>query len=63
MKTKDIRSLQNKHRETVGITKVGGRLYVTLYNNFDYNFADIDLVDIIDWVKKNKPELLKQGEQ
>jgi hypothetical protein len=35
------------------------RLLLVAFNEGGHNNVRIDLVDIIEWVKKNKPELLK----
>jgi hypothetical protein len=36
-----------------------GRLVVISYNEGGCNFTTIDLLDIIEWVRENKPELLE----
>ena len=45
--------------ETVKNNLGNGRWIIRAYNEGGHNSVDIDLVDIIDWVKENKPELLK----
>ena len=44
---------------------VGGgevRLVITALNEGGYNCTDVDLRDVITWVKANMPELLKETE-
>ena len=36
-----------------------GRLVVVAYNESGYNFTRVDVVDLIEWVKQNRPDLLK----
>ena len=43
---------------TVKIREENERLVVRAYNEGGYNLTDVDLLDILDWVKENKPELL-----
>jgi len=35
-----------------------GRYVVIAYNDRGYNYTTVDLVDLINWVRNNKPELL-----
>jgi hypothetical protein len=39
-------------------TRDNGRLVILASNEGGYNGTSVDLLDIIAWVKKNKPELL-----
>jgi len=48
--------------EEVIVTEHGDRLVVKSYNEGGYNCTEVDLLDIIDWVKANMPELLKETE-
>ena len=34
------------------------RLIIKAYNEAGYNCTKVDLQDVIEWVRKNKPELL-----
>jgi len=36
-----------------------GRLVIYALNEGGYNSTSVDLVDVINWVKENKPELLR----
>ncbi len=45
--------------EPVIIAEIKGRLVIRAFNEGGYNCTDVDLLDVIDWVKQNKPELLK----
>jgi hypothetical protein len=35
-----------------------GRLVIIALNEGGHNSTEVDLLDVIEWVKKNKPELL-----
>ena len=35
------------------------RLIIKAYNEAGYNSTKVDLQDVVDWIRKNKPELLK----
>lgn len=36
-----------------------GRFMINAINNNGYSGVSIDLLDVIEWVKQNRPELLK----
>lgn len=45
-----------------GIDRKGvGRWVIGARNEGGYNGTEVDLLDVLDWVKQNKPELLKGG--
>jgi hypothetical protein len=45
--------------ESVYIKEIGERTVIVAYNEGGYNSTAVDLVDVIEWVKENRPELLK----
>ena len=47
----------------VDIVEDDGRLLILAENEGGYNHTYVDLVDVIEWVKANKPELLKKSAQ
>jgi hypothetical protein len=56
--TKNIREYNAKRK--VAITKNGqDRWVIIAYNEGGYNSTEVDLIDVIDWVKGNIPEILK----
>jgi hypothetical protein len=40
-----------------------GRQVLAAYNEGRHNGVEIDLLELIDWLKKNKPELLQSEKQ
>lgn len=40
------------------IPTTSDRWVITAMNECGNNWVDIDLIDVVDWVKHNKPELL-----
>jgi hypothetical protein len=38
-----------------------GRLVIQAWNESRHNFTQVDLLDLIAWLKKHKPELLDQA--
>ena len=36
-----------------------GRLVICALNEATYNATEVDLLDLIEWLKENKPELLE----
>lgn len=38
-----------------------GRFVVRAFNEGGYNCTDVDVLDLIAWIKANKPEWLTQG--
>lgn len=42
----------------VFISNVNDREVIEAYNEGGYNFTQVDLLDVVDWVKRNRPELL-----
>ena len=58
MKIKEFKKLLEK--DTIpGFNKGVGRVIIIAYNEGGYNKTEVDLLDVIEWVKENKPELLK----
>jgi len=55
MKT-DIREYVES--EPVEIKEKDGRLVIEALNEGGHNGTEVDLVDVIEWVKMNKPDLL-----
>ena len=47
----------------VAIRKRGERWVIDALNEGGYNGTEVDLVDVINFVKKYKPELLKETER
>ena len=44
--------------EEVIVTEHGDRLVVKSYNEGGYHCTEVDLLDVIEWVKENMPYLL-----
>ena len=40
-------------------TSQGGRIVVVAYNEGGFNRTEVDLLDLIGWVQKHRPELLR----
>jgi len=36
-----------------------GRLVVKAFNESGFNSTEVDIIDLLKWIKENKPELLK----
>lgn len=53
----DIREYAEEMAVTI-ISK-NERIVIKALNEGGYNLTEVDLVDVIQWVKRNKPELLK----
>lgn len=55
-----VRVYGEKFKPALGEWVEDRRLIVIAFNEGGDNQTWVDLVDIIDWVKKNRPELLNQ---
>jgi hypothetical protein len=45
-------------REPVEIKEKGGRLIIEALNEGGHNGTEVDLMDVIEWVEVNRPDLI-----
>lgn len=45
-------------QEAVNLSEHKGRPTIVAWNEAGYNNTEVDLRDVIDWVKRHRPELL-----
>lgn len=56
----DWQKMDENKREPTGVGEV--RLVINALNEGGYNGTEVDLLDVIEWVRANMPELLKETE-
>ena len=58
----DVREYNEEHEVILESYrhKKESRLVITSFNEGQYNSTSIDLLDLLSWVNKNKPELWEQ---
>ena len=55
----NVREYVEENPVEIDIEESNGRLVIVAFNEAKYNSTVVDLLDLIAWLKANKPELLK----
>ena len=56
----NIREYGEGQEVEIDTNEENGRLTITAFNQCGYDATSVDLLDVLDWVKANKPELLTE---